>query len=173
MLAVSYSCQAQMSSWEPDLTVQQTYTLHRSSSADPTGGNTDYRPIPSGSTLTVLDIAGPGTISHIWFTLVSNEPFHLKKVVLRMYWDDEQSPSVEAPIGDFFGLGLGEYHNWQSQVLSVSSVKAMNSFFPMPFARHARITVTNEGKEDMEGIYYNIEYRAYTHPLPSDTVYFH
>jgi hypothetical protein len=58
----------------------------------------------------VLDDAGPGLISHVWFTIASDDPHHLKALVLRMYWDGEATPSVEAPVGDFFGLGLGDYH---------------------------------------------------------------
>jgi hypothetical protein len=104
---------------------------------------------------------------------VDSEPYHLKRVVLRMYWDDESTPSVEVPLGDFFGLGLGEYHKWQSQLLSVSSVKALNCFFPMPFAHRARITLTNQGEEAIQGIYYNIDYRSYNQPLPPNTLYFH
>jgi hypothetical protein len=173
MVFASAPAYAQMSSWQPDLTVQQNYTLHRASSADPTGGNADYRPVPPGGMLTVLDVDGPATISHIWFTIADAEQYHLKRIVLRMYWDGESTPSVEAPIGDFFGLGLGEYHNWQSQMLSVGSVKALNCFFPMPFARHARITVTNEGKGKIRALYYNIDYRSYGHALPLGTLYFH
>jgi hypothetical protein len=82
-------------------------------------------------------------------------------------------PSVETPVGDFFGLGLGEYYRWQSELLSVGSDKALNAFFPMPFARHARITITNEGRQPIEALYYNIDYRTYSHPLPENTVYFH
>lgn len=173
MLMFSSWVQAQMSSWQPDLTVQQTYTLHRTSSSDPTGGNADYRSVAPGATLTILDATGPATISHVWMTIVDEESFHLKRIVLRMYWDDEQTPSVEAPIGDFFGLGLGEYHAWESQMLSVGELQGMNSFFPMPFARHARITITNEGEDKIFAFYYNIEYRSYNHPLPPNTLYFH
>src|SRR5665213_3073582 len=93
--------------WQPDLTHQQTYKPYRASSADPTGANNDARMIAPGATLTVLDTDGPGTISHIWFTVADNEIYHLKRIVLRIYWDGEASPSVETPIGDFFGLGLG------------------------------------------------------------------
>ena len=110
-----------------------------------------------GATFTVLDADGPGSISHIWFTIADNEPYHLKRIVLRIYWDGEQTPSVEAPIGDFFGLGLGAYHSWHSELLSVGSIKALNSFFPMPFAHHARITVTNEGQQQISNLYYNID----------------
>ena len=166
-------CQAQMLSWQPDLTVQQTYTLHRVSSSDPTGGNADYRSVEPGATFTLMDVNGPAVISHIWITMVDEEPVHLKRIVLRIYWDDEQTPSVEAPIGDFFGLGLGEYNPWESQMLSVGYLRAMNSFFPMPFARRARITVTNEGRVKIYGLYYNIEYRSNNHPLPPNTLYFH
>ena len=164
---------AQSTVAQPDVTRQQTYTLHRASSTDPTGANADYRSVAPGATLTVLDADGPGTISHLWFTIATGEPYHLKRIVLRIYWDGEQSPSVEAPIGDFFGLGLGTYHNWESEMLSVGSDKSLNSFFPMPFRQHARITVTNEGKQPIGSLYYNIDYRTDSTPLPADTLYFH
>jgi hypothetical protein len=121
----------------------------------------------------VLNADGPGTIAHIWFTIADREPYHLKRIVLRMYWDNETNPSVEAPIGDFFGLGLGYYYRWQSELLSVGSEKSLNCFFPMPFERHARIAVTNEGKLPIDALYYNIDYRTYSHPLPPHTLYFH
>ena len=165
--------QAPIPGWQPDVTQQQTYTLHRSSSADVTGRNADFKTVPPGETVTVLDTDGPGVISHIWFTINDQEPYHLKRIVLRMYWDGEATPSVETPIGDFFGLGLGTYHNWKSEMLSVGSVKALNSYFPMPYRHHARITVTNEGKQRIGSLYYNIDYRTESHPLPADTVYFH
>lgn len=90
-----------------------------------------------------------------------------------MYWDGETSPSVEAPIGDYFGLGLGDYFQFESIPLSVASDKALNSFFPMPFRKRARITVTNEGKEGVDAFYFNIDYQALHHDLPADTMYFH
>ena len=93
----------------PDITQQQNYVLKRVSSYDRTGANDDFRRMEVGETLTVFEEAGPGVITHLWFTIASGEKFHLKKLVLRMYWDNESTPSVEAPIGDFFGLGLGEY----------------------------------------------------------------
>src|SRR5262252_4693131 len=104
--------------WQADLTQPQPYVLKRVSSADPTGGNADFRPIERGGTLTILDVDGPGVLTHIWFTLYDPEPYHLKKLVLRMYWDGEGLPSVETPLGDFFGLGLGDYHVWESELLS-------------------------------------------------------
>ncbi len=173
LVATVVAANCQLASWQPDLTRQQTYTAHRSSSSDPTGANADERTVAPGATYTVLDTDGPGTVSHVWFTLADNEPYMLKRIVLRIYWDNEKTPSVETPIGDFFGLGLGEYYEWQSELLSVGGQRALNSFFPMPFQHHARITVTNEGKQAINALYYNIDYRTYSHPLPPDTLYFH
>ena len=112
LLVVSLAASAfgQIPAWMPDPTQQQTYTLHRSSSREATGANADFRTVTPGQTLTVLDVDGPGMISHLWFTLNSGEQYHLKRIVLRMYWDGEESPSVETPIGDFFGLGNGIYY---------------------------------------------------------------
>jgi len=156
-----------------NLSAPHDYVQHRSSSYDRTGGNADYRALPPGQTLTLLDIDGPGEVTHVWFTIADQEMFHLKKLVLRMYWDGELTPSVEAPVGDFFGLGLGDYFLYQSLPLAVGADNALNSFFPMPFAKHARMTVTNEGHERVFAYYYNIDYRSYPHPLPADTLYFH
>ena len=69
----------------------------------------------------MLDEDGPGQVSHIWFTIADKEDKHLKKIVLRMYWDGENTPSVEAPIGDFFGLGMGDYFLYQSAPLVVGA----------------------------------------------------
>ena len=126
-----------------------------------------------GETATLLDVDGAGVITHIWVTIASGDPQHLKALVLRAYWDGESTPSVETPIGDFFGLGLGEYFRYQSIPLSVGSDKALNSYFPMPFQRHARITVTNDGAVKVDAFYFNIDYRAYSKPLPPQQLYFH
>jgi hypothetical protein len=164
--------QAQLSS-EIDLTRPQDYVLKRVSSSDPTGANADFRQVDPGGILTLLDTDGPGLLTHIWITVASPEPYHLKKLVLRIYWDNEAAPSVEAPLGDFFGLGLGDYHRWESELLSVGSDKALNSFFRMPFQRHARITVSNDGQQKVDAFYFNLDYRAYSQPLPKGTLYFH
>jgi len=156
-----------------DLTQPQDYILKRVSSYDRSGGNADFREIAAGSTLTVMDAEGPGTLTHIWFTIADRESYHLKKLVLRMYWDGEKTPSVETPLGDFFGLGLGDYYIWESEVLSSANHHALNAWFPMPFQKHALITVTNEGQEKCDAFYFNLDYRSVSHPLPQDTLYFH
>jgi D-arabinan exo alpha-(1,3)/(1,5)-arabinofuranosidase (non-reducing end) len=156
-----------------NLTMPQDYVLKRVSSYDRTGGNADRSQIEPGQTLTLVDEDGPGVITHVWFTIASGERFHLKKLVLRMYWDGERTPSVETPVGDFFGLGLGDYFLFESDPLKVGANNALNSFFPMPFPKHARMTVTNEGQRKVDAFYFNIDYRAYAHPLAADTLYFH
>ena len=174
MLALSTPAVAQnYSDWLGSLPEPHHYVLKRVSSYDRTGGNADYREVAPGQTFTVLDEPGPGVITHVWFTIADPELYHPKKIVLRMYWDNEKDPSVQAPIGDFFGLGLGDYFTYQSIPLDVAPDKALNCFFPMPFKKHARITVTNEGHDAIRALYFNIDYRAYSKPLPEDTLYFH
>jgi D-arabinan exo alpha-(1,3)/(1,5)-arabinofuranosidase (non-reducing end) len=149
------------------------YVQKRASSYDRSGANADARTISPGATLTLLDTDGPAVISHIWVTIASADPNHLKALVLRMYWDGESIPSVETPIGDFYGLGLGSYFLYESIPLSAGGDKALNCYFPMPFQKHARITVTNEGAQNTNAFYFNIDYRVYPKPLPSDQLYFH
>jgi hypothetical protein len=171
-LALLASASAQQESLD-SLMEPHDYVQKRISSYDRSGGNADYREIKAGDTLTLLDASGPGILTHIWITIASPEKFHLKKLVLRMYWDQEPTPSVEAPIGDFFGLGLGDYFRYESIPLAVGSDMALNSFFRMPFQSHARITVSNQGTQAVDHFYYNLDYRAYAKPLPSQTMYFH
>jgi len=149
------------------------YSQKRVSSHDRSGGNVDFRQIAPGETLTLLNEPGPGVITHIWITIASPEQYHLKKLVLRTYWDDEVTPSVETPIGDFFGLGLGDYFLYESIPLAVGSEMALNSFFQMPFRKQAKITVSNEGKDGVEAFYFNIDYQAHKQPQTTETLYFH
>lgn len=151
------------------------YSSERVSSYDVSGANDDgnwKNKIKPGDTRTIADMNGPGIIKHIWITIASNEPQHLKKIILRMYWDDETTPSVEAPIGDFFGLGLGKYFLYESKFLSVGSQRALNCSFEMPFRKSARITVTNEGEQAIDAFYYNIDWEKHR-SLPENIAYFH
>ena len=148
------------------------YESRRTSSYDRTGANGDYSHLKAGETMELYNEAGPGEIRHVWITMATPEVYHLKKVVLRMYWDGEAEPSVEAPIGDFFGLGLGTYTVFHSALLVVAPDKALNSYFPMPFARRGRITVTNEGRQEITDFYWNIDWVKLP-ALAPDTAYFH
>jgi hypothetical protein len=144
----------------------------RSSSWDRTGGNDDAVPVEAGKAATLLDVAGAGVVTHLWFTINSPDPMHLKNLVLRAWWDGESTPSVEVPIGDFFGLGLGEYFLFQSALLAVAPVKALNAYFQMPFAASARITLTNEGAIRTDNLYFAVDYVALP-SLPGNVGRFH
>jgi len=161
------------SEWLAGLPQARDYTQKRASSYDRSGGNADYRRIAPGETLVLMDERGPGEITHFWTTMWAEGGTALKALVLRMYWDEETTPSVEAPLGDFFWLGLGEYVVYESAPLAVAPNRALNSFFAMPFQKHAKITVTNEGTGDVPSFYFNIDYRAYARPLPAELLYFH
>ena len=156
-----------------DLTHPQTYRLHRLSSSDVGGTNRDWVRVPPGMTWTLMDVEGPGQISHIWITIADREKYFLKRLVLRMYWDGEPTPSVEVPVGDFFGLNTGEYAGFESAVIAVGSSRGLNSFFPMPFRKHARITLSNEGRLPAESLYYNLDYRSGPHEADANSLYFH
>ncbi len=148
------------------------YRSLKQSSYDRSGGNADARPIPAGGTLEVFQADGPGVITHIWFTIAAPSQSHLKENVLRVYWDGNSKPSVEVPVGDFFGLNLAEYFVYQSAFLNCSSVKALNCYFAMPFQRSARITVTNQGSRPVDAFYYNIDYQLVP-ALSGESMYFH
>ncbi|HUA91784.1 MAG TPA: glycoside hydrolase family 172 protein [Terracidiphilus sp.] len=136
----------------------RSYKNRRSASWDRSGGNADWVTVDPGQTATLFDVTGAGVVTHIWFTINSPDPMHLKNLVLRAWWDGESAPSVEAPIGDFFGLGLGEYFVYQSALLTVAPIKALNAYFTMPFANAARITVTNEGQAATRSLYFAVDY---------------
>ncbi len=150
----------------------RSYKTRRSSSWDRTGGNGDAVPVDPGATATLLDVTGAGVITHIWFTINSADQHHLKNLVLRASWDGESSPSVEVPIGDFYGLGLGEYFTYQSALLTVAPVKALNAYFEMPFSTAAKITLTNQGSKRTDSLYFAIDYVTLP-SLPAEIGRFH
>jgi hypothetical protein len=150
----------------------RNYKNLRSSSWDRTGGNADWVAIEPGQATTVLDAKGAGVVTHIWFTINSPDPVHLKNLVLRAWWDGEPTPSVEVPVGDFFGLGLGEYFIYQSALLAVAPMKALNAYFQMPFATAARLTLANEGTVRTKNLYFAVDYVALA-SLPQGLGRFH
>ena len=92
----------------------------RASSYDTTGGNNDRWLLDPGETRTLAQIEGAGSVRHIWMTLMSREDAYPRRSVLRMYWDGAETPCVEAPTGDFFGIGHGITKNYASQPLTMS-----------------------------------------------------
>lgn len=149
----------------------RTVTSQRASSADPTGGNADWIEVKSHATVTLAQIEGAGSIRHLWFTINSPSPFHLRELVLRLYWDGETDPSVEVPLGDFFGTGFEyedvpgghrgqRYESWWSLPLTVQD-RAMNCYFEMPFGQGARLTLTNDGSQAVPNLYFHVDYQTF------------
>ncbi len=153
----------------------KTFQSQRASSSDANwkDGNADARPIDPGKTLTLAQLEGPGIVTHIWFTIAHDDPFYAGKLTLRMFWDDETHPSVESPVGDFFGIGHGVDRSFISLPIRVSSDgRARNCYWPMPFRKAARITVTNDSDRRCHAFYYYIDWQKHA-SLPDDTAYFH
>jgi hypothetical protein len=144
------------------LELLKDYEARRSSSSDPDwhNGNADARPIEPGETLVIADLEGPGRIVHIWNTVAAQDRWYSRLLVLRMYWDGEKEPSVEVPLGDFFAAGHGMDVPVNSLPVRVTSEgRARNCYWPMPFRKSARITVTNEGKGRVNAFYYYVDWQ--------------
>lgn len=122
--------------------------------------------IKAKTTYTIADIDGQGSIQHIWMTPTGNWRYS----IIRFYWDDETTPSVEVPVGDFFCMGWGKYSPLQSLPIVVNPGSAFNSYWPMPFRKKCRITMENIADEDMV-LYYQVDYTLTD--VPSDAAYFH
>ncbi len=153
----------------------KNFESRRASSSDPDwkNGNNDSRPIPPGGTLTLAELEGPGVITHFWCTIAHDAPFYSRLMTLRIYWDGEEHPSVECPIGDFFGIGNGVDQSFTSLPLRVTSNgRARNCYWPMPFRKSARITVSNDSDQRCHAFYYYLDWQKHE-SLPGDTAYFH
>jgi hypothetical protein len=118
------------------------------------------------TTLTLADISGSGAIQHIWMTPTGNWRWS----ILRMYWDEEKDPSVEAPVGDFFAMGWGKFAPITSLAVCVNPGSAFNSYWPMPFRKHARLTLENIDDQPMT-VYFQIDYTQTK--VAADAAYFH
>ncbi|KAA0236497.1 MAG: DUF2961 domain-containing protein [Actinobacteria bacterium] len=147
-----------------DLPRLRDFRSRRLSSYDRSGGNVDAALIPPGETHELGQIDGAGCVKHIWVTMTSigDAPRELCETVLRMWWDGESSPSVEVPLGDFFGIGFGLRRNFASLPLQMSPQDGLgfNCWFPMPFADGARFEVQNQGQATRI-FYYYIDYEEY------------
>ena len=140
------------------------------SSYDTTGGNNDRISIPKGKSATIFNETGPGEIMRVWITIDSRDPNFLRRILIRMYWDNETTPSVEVPVGDFFGCGF-EYKHHASQYIGMTS-GGYYSYFPMPFNKRARIEIVNETDQEVFAFYYQVGF--YKLPQPqTDIGYFH
>jgi len=155
--------------WDPN--PDDPYLAH-SGAARHLGRGWKVRPfisLKAGETATLADISGPGCIKQFWITSSAE---HWRTLVLRIFWDEEETPSVEVPLGDFFALGFDSHpHQVNSLPVVVAPHRGCTSYWPMPFRRHARFTLSNDGENDVKIIAYKVLYHL--HDVPEDTAYFH
>lgn len=154
----------------------------RASSWDRSGGNDDRVTMRPGQTALLADLEGPGAITHIWCTVAlphqeppeAGEQDFLRRLVLRITWDDSEHPSVLVPLGDFFGVGHGRTTNFTSAPLQMSPEdgKGFNCWFAMPFARRARVEVVSELESSPVFLYYYVDYELHER-AEEDLGYFH
>lgn len=126
-----------------------------------------YIRIQPGQTYTLAEMEGPGAIQHIWMTPTGIWRFS----ILRIYWNDEKEPSVECPVGDFFGQGWNAYSQLTSLPVCVNPGSAFNCYWPMPFRKKCKITMENVSDKDAMSVYYQVDYTLTE--VPSDAAYFH
>ncbi len=154
---------------------------HRASSWDQKGGNRDFIFIGSKQTKVLADIDGPGIINHIYFVSILQHPKDFRAAVIKMYWDNEDNPSVEVPLGDFFGVCNCRVRTINSLMINITpgslSGYGFNMYFPMPFNKHARIEIENQGETAFGGylkaMWYHIDYDLVEKPWSEDIGYFH
>ena len=122
--------------------------------------------VKAGETFEMANIEGPGAIQHIWLTPSG----HWRFQILRIYWDNAKTPSVECPVGDFFACGWNQYAQVSSLPVCVNPGRALNCYWEMPFRKRCRMTMTNIGKEDVT-LFYQVDYTLTD--VPDDCAYFH
>jgi hypothetical protein len=128
-----------------------------------------FVPVEAGETLVMADIEGPGIINEIFLT---SDTERFSELVLRIYWDGEQMPSVETPMGAFFAMGFDRFpHTVSSLPVTVAPHRGMNCYWQMPFRSRARITLTNEGEKKVNVVAYRVLYKLCD--VPAEAAYFH
>lgn len=179
---------------QPTVTMGQSFThltqpisgrAMRTSSGDPDWdhGGGDWRELGPSDTLVIADLYGPGVINHLWLTFGTytypNSNFWdgaPRDLVLKFYWDNETSPSVNVPLGDFFAVGNGKTAYLDSAVVQIGgndTARAYNCYWPMPFAKNARLTIENQHPSNtMHKCYFHVDWIKYD-AMPSSTLYFH
>jgi hypothetical protein len=156
-------------------------STHRSSSWDRSGGNDDFVRIAPGERATLLEVTGAGCVTRIYVALAAHELTDHRDAILRCWWDGEATPSVEVPLGDFFGVTHGRTREYRSFFTAVNpgmgASPGMNAYFPMPFATSARIEVENRADTYLGGVlgmvWYHIEYETHAEPPGEDVLRFH
>lgn len=120
----------------------------------------------------LLDTEGPGIIRHVWCTLPPGNVQHMRNLIVRIYWDNQEFPSVEVPIGDFFGVAHGRQRHIVTECVTMQSGKGFNCWIPMPFQSRARITIENDALTEVSLFFYQIDFTL-DDEVNEDMGYFH
>lgn len=118
-----------------------------------------FDPIKAGETRVLLDVQGTGMISRLWITVIDRTPEMLRSLKIEMFWDNEKRPAVSAPLGDFFGVGLGRTARFYNALFANPEGRSFACFIPMPYKTGARITVTNESGKDLSHIFFDVDFQ--------------
>lgn len=135
-------------------------------------GRASISPLRAGETAILADIEGPGCLRHIWITTRPGYPAHDRNLILRCYWDGQETPSVECPLTDFFGMAHGRRRPFASALTSMPEGRGLSAYFLMPFRQHARITLENDTGEDEPDLFYQIDLTQ-GDEFPDEIGYFH
>lgn len=179
VLVMSFSVQAEELFRIPDNVTSHWTSFENLSGAKGAGGKANagakgaaFAPVAPGEEKVLLDVQGSGTVRRLWMTLSARVPEALRSFVIRIYWDGEEKPAVEAPVGDFFGHILGRSKAFESELFSSPEGRSFNCVVPMPFRKGARITFTNESDLKLPQLFYDVNYTL-GEEHPDDALYFH
>ena len=153
------------------MSVPDPETLPFSAAASDLGQGWKVSPfykVKPGQTLTLMEADGPGVIQHIWLVA---DPAKGRSHILRFYWDGEETPSIETPVSDFFAVGHNQFAPVDSLAVIVNPKSAFNCYWPMPFRRQAKVTFTNQDREELRLLTYQMTY-AETE-VPDNAAYLH
>lgn len=178
LMVMDVSAEEPMAGRFAEMMTQTDTSTARVSSFDRSGANQDFRGIEPGATLELANLEGTGIVRHLYFSIWGGQHY-LRDLVLRAYWDGQETPCVEVPFGDFFGLGHERPRFYTSLMITVNpgdlgvfGTFGFNSYFPMPYAKGARLTLENQGDEAVPAVWFQIEYEKMD-ALPPATGRFH
>jgi len=132
--------------------------------------NPFVKPKP-GETITIMDVESPGMIQHIWMATEPKWRGNCHACILRFYWDDEKDPSVEVTLTDLFTVGHDLFARVSSLAVIMNPMAALNCYWPMSFPKHAKVTFTNEGDNELGLLTYQITYAKLK--IPENIGFFH
>lgn len=127
--------------------------------------------LPAGETVTLMNLNGSGTIRRIWMTFNDRSATMLRALRIEMFWEGESKPAVSAPLGDFFGVALGQRMPFENALFSDPEGRSFNCIIPMPFRKAAKITLSNDSDKDLQALFYDVDVLMEDHP--TTMLYFH